>query len=274
MGIKSYKPVTPGLRHRTGYTFEELTGQVGPKRLRRALRKSGGRNNHGRVTADHRGGGHKRAYRIIDFKRDKHGIPATVAAIEYDPNRSARLALLKYADGEWRYIMAPLGLQVNDKLVSGPGSEIKVGNSLPLAEIPLGSSVHNIEVLKGKGGQMVRSAGGAAQLLAKEAGYAQLRMPSGEVRMIRLDCMATIGQVGNLEHENISIGKAGRNRWLGLKPHSRGVAKNPHDHPMGGGEGKSSGGRHPCSPLGLLAKGKKTRKRRKPSNKYIVKRRK
>jgi large subunit ribosomal protein L2 len=274
MGIKSYKPVTPGLRHRTGYTFEELTGQKGPKRLRRALRKSGGRNNHGRVTADHRGGGHKRAYRIIDFKRDKHGIPATVATIEYDPNRSARLALLKYADGEWRYIMAPLGLQVNDKLVSGPGSEIKVGNALPLAEIPLGSSVHNIEVLKGKGGQMVRSAGGAAQLLAKEAGYAQLRMPSGEVRMIRLDCMATIGQVGNLEHENISIGKAGRNRWLGLKPHSRGVAKNPHDHPMGGGEGKSSGGRHPCSPLGLLAKGKKTRKRRKPSNKYIVKRRK
>lgn len=274
MGIKSYKPVTPGLRHRTGYTFEELTKPLAPKRLKKAMRKSGGRNNHGRVTADHRGGGHKRAYRLIDFRRDKYGIAATVAAIEYDPNRSARLALLKYADGEWRYIMAPLGLKLGDKVMSGPGSEIKNGNALPLSEIPMGTSVHNIEVTKGRGGQMVRTAGGSAQLLAKEAGYAQLRMPSGEVRMISLECLATIGQVGNLEHENISIGKAGRNRWLGVKPHSRGVVKNPHDHPMGGGEGKSSGGRHPCGPTGLLSKGKKTRNRKKLSSKFIVKRRK
>jgi large subunit ribosomal protein L2 len=273
MGIKSYKPITPGLRHRTGYTFDEITSSWPKKSLLAPLPRSGGRNNHGHVTADHRGGGHKRAYRLIDFRRDKIGIPATVASIEYDPNRSARIALLKYRDGEWRYIIAPLGLKVGDQIASGPGAEIKVGNTLPLSEIPLGTMIHNIELKKGKGGQLVRTAGGGAQLMAKEGKYVQVRLPSGEVRMIHQDCMATIGQVGNLEHENISIGKAGRNRWLGRRPHSRGVAKNPHDHPMGGGEGKSSGGRHPCSPKGLLAKGKKTRRRRKISSKFILKRR-
>ncbi len=274
MGIKTYKPVTPGLRHRTGYTFEEITSRRPRRSLLAPLTKSGGRNNHGRVTADHRGGGHKRAYRLIDFRRDKFGIPATVASIEYDPNRSSRIALLKYRDGEWRYIIAPLGLKPGDSLMSGPGAEIKVGNALPISEIPLGTTVHNIELKKGKGGQLVRTAGGGAQLLAKEGKYAQLRMPSGEVRMVSQECLATIGQVGNLEHENISIGKAGRSRWLGRRPHSRGVAKNPHDHPMGGGEGKSSGGRHPCSPKGLLAKGKKTRRRRKITSKFILRRRK
>lgn len=273
MGIKSYKPITPGLRHRTGYTFEEITAGRPRKSLLAPLTKSGGRNNHGHVTADHRGGGHKRAYRLIDFRRDKFGIPATVASIEYDPNRSARIALLKYRDGEWRYIVAPLGLKVGDQLASGPGAEIKVGNALPLAEIPLGTMIHNIELRKGKGGQLVRTAGGGAQLMAKEGKYVQIRLPSGEVRMVNQECLATIGQVGNLEHENISIGKAGRSRWLGRRPHSRGVVKNPHDHPMGGGEGKSSGGRHPCSPKGLLAKGKKTRRRRKISSKFILKRR-
>jgi len=274
MAIKTYKPTTPGMRHRTGYSFDEITAAKPKKALLSSLNKSGGRNNHGRVTADHKGGGHKRAYRVIDFKRDKVAIPATVSAIEYDPNRSCRIALLKYADGEWRYIIAPLGLTVGDKIVSGSGIDIKVGNSMPLAEIPLGSAVHNIELKKGKGGQMVRTAGGSAQLMAKEGEHAHLRLPSGEVRLVRLECMATLGQVGNLEHENISIGKAGRNRWKGVKPHSRGVAKNPHDHPMGGGEGKSSGGRHPCSPKGLLAKGKKTRKKKNTSSKFILKRRK
>lgn len=274
MAIKTYKPTTPGMRHRTGFSFDEITSSKPRKSLLSSLNKSGGRNNHGRVTADHKGGGHKRAYRVIDFKRDKLSIPATVSAIEYDPNRSCRIALLKYADGEWRYIIAPLGLTIGDKIVSGSGVDIKVGNCLPLAEVPLGSAVHNIELKKGKGGQMVRTAGGAAQLMAKEGEYAHLRLPSGEVRLVRLECMATLGQVGNLEHENISIGKAGRNRWKGVKPHSRGVAKNPHDHPMGGGEGKSSGGRHPCSPNGLLAKGKKTRKKKNTSSKFILKRRK
>lgn len=274
MGIKTYKPVTPGLRHRTGYTYEEITSDRPRKSLLAPLNKSGGRNNHGRVTADHRGGGHKRAYRLIDFRRDKFGIPATVASIEYDPNRSSRIALLKYRDGEWRYIVAPLGLKSGDQLSSGPGSEIKVGNALPISEIPLGTTIHNIELRRGKGGQLVRTAGGGAQLLAKEGEHAQIRMPSGEVRMVRLDCLATIGQVGNLEHENISIGKAGRSRWMGRRPHSRGVAKNPHDHPMGGGEGKSSGGRHPCSSRGLLAKGRKTRRKRNITGKFILKRRK
>lgn len=274
MAIKTYKPTTPGMRHRTGYSFEEITSSRPRKSLLSSLNKSGGRNNHGRVTADHRGTGHKRAYRLIDFKRNKPGVPAAVAAIEYDPNRSCRIALLKYADGEWRYIIAPLGLTVGDRIMSGSGIEIKVGNAMPLSEIPLGSAVHNIELKKGKGGQLVRTAGGSAQLMAKEGEYAHLRLPSGEVRLVRLECYATLGQVGNLEHENISIGKAGRNRWLGIKPHSRGVAKNPHDHPMGGGEGKSSGGRHPCSPKGLLAKGKKTRKKKNPTSKFILKRRK
>jgi len=274
MAIKSYKPTTPGMRHRTGYSFDEITSSKPKKSLLSSLKKSGGRNSHGRVTADHRGGGHKRAYRLIDFKRNKFAIPATVAAIEYDPNRSCRIALLKYADGEWRYIIAPVGLAVGDKILSGSGIDIKVGNCMPLSEIPLGSAIHNIELKKGKGGQMVRTAGGSAQLMAKEGEYAHLRLPSGEVRLVRLECMATLGQVGNLENENISIGKAGRNRWLGVKPHSRGVAKNPHDHPMGGGEGKSSGGRHPCSSKGLLSKGKKTRKKKKTTSKFILKRRK
>lgn len=274
MAIKSYKPTTPGMRHRTGYSFDEITSSKPKKSLLSSLNKSGGRNSHGRVTADHRGGGHKRAYRLIDFKRNKFSIPATVAAIEYDPNRSCRIALLKYADGEWRYIIAPLGLTVGDKILSGSGIDIKVGNCMPLSEIPLGSAIHNIELKKGKGGQMVRTAGGSAQLMAKEGENAHLRLPSGEVRLVRLECMATLGQVGNLENENISIGKAGRNRWLGVKPHSRGVAKNPHDHPMGGGEGKSSGGRHPCSSKGLLSKGKKTRKKKKTTSKFILKRRK
>ena len=275
MGIKSYKPVTPGLRHRTGYTFEELTkGQKPRKALLQSLRSSGGRSNVGQVSARHIGGGHRQHYRIIDFKRDKHGIPATVAAIEYDPNRSCRIALLKYQDGEWRYILAPLGVKVGEVLASGPGSEIKNGNALPLSEIPLGSMVHNVEMKRGKGGQLARSAGTQVQLMAKEAAYAHLRLPSGEVRMVKLECLATVGQVGNTEHESVSIGKAGRNRWKGKRPYSRGVAKNPHDHPMGGGEGKSSGGRHPCSPTGVLAKGKKTRNRRKLSSKFILKRRK
>lgn len=275
MGIKSYKPVTPGLRHRTGYTFEELTkGAMPRKSLLRAKRSSGGRSNVGQVSARHIGGGHRQAYRVIDFKRDKHGIPATVASIEYDPNRSCRIALLKYRDGEWRYILAPLGVKVGDVLSSGTGSEIKSGNCLPLAEIPLGTMVHNVEMIRGKGGQMARSAGAQVQLMAKEADFAHLRLPSGEVRMVRLACQATVGQVGNTEHEGISIGKAGRNRWKGKRPYSRGVVKNPHDHPMGGGEGKSSGGRHPCSPTGVLAKGKKTRNRRKLSSKFILKRRK
>ena len=274
MGIKSYKPVTPGLRHRTGFTFEELTkGQRPRKALLQSLRSSGGRSNVGQVSARHIGGGHRHHYRIIDFKRDKHGIPATVTAIEYDPNRSCRIALLKYQDGEWRYILAPLGVKVGDLLASGPGAEIKNGNALPLAEIPLGSMVHNVELAKGKGGQLARSAGCQVQLMAKEGEYAHLRLPSGEVRMVKLACQATVGQVGNTEHESVSIGKAGRNRWTGKRPYSRGVAKNPHDHPMGGGEGKSSGGRHPCSPTGVLAKGKKTRNRRKLSSKFILKRR-
>ncbi len=275
MGIKSYKPVTPGLRHRTGYTFEELTGGGKPRKsLRRSLRSSGGRNNYGHVSARHIGGGHRRTYRIIDFRRDKPSIPATVTAIEYDPNRSCRIALLKYRDGEWRYILAPLGVKVGDVLMSGVGAEIKPGNCLPLAEIPLGTMVHNVELIRGKGGQLARSAGAAVQLMAKADDYAHLRLPSGEVRMVRLACQATVGQVGNLEHENVSLGKAGRRRWMNYRPYSRGVAKNPHDHPMGGGEGKSSGGRHPCSPTGVLAKGKKTRNRRKLSSKFILKRRK
>ncbi|MEW6686367.1 MAG: 50S ribosomal protein L2 [Candidatus Edwardsbacteria bacterium] len=272
MGIKNYRPITPGLRHRTGYTFEEITRSEPYRPLLRPKPKSGGRNLHGHVTAKHRGGGHKRAYRLIDFRRDKFGIPAKIESIEYDPNRSSRIALLSYLDGEKRYILAPLGLQVGDKVVSGPGSEIKVGNALPLAEIPVGTAIHNIELQKGKGAQLVRSAGVSAQLMAQEGDYAQVRLPSGEVRMIRLDCLATIGQVGNLEHANISLGKAGRSRWLGWRPRIRGVATNPHDHPMGGGEGKSSGGRHPCSETGFLAKGKKTRQK-KVSDKYIIKRR-
>ncbi|MCS7052249.1 MAG: 50S ribosomal protein L2 [Ignavibacterium sp.] len=274
MGIKKLKPVTPGTRFRTNFTFDEITKKEPEKSLVVALKKSGGRNNLGRMTARHRGGGHKRKYRIIDFKRDKFGIPAKVASIEYDPNRSSRIALLHYLDGEKRYIIAPEGLKVGDIVTSGPGSEIKVGNALPLKEIPLGSFVHNVELKPGKGGQLGRSAGTSLQLMAKEGDYATLKLPSGEVRMVRLECMATYGTVGNAIHENISIGKAGRSRWLGRRPHTRGVAMNPVDHPMGGGEGKTSGGGHPVSPWGQKSKGLKTRKRRKLSNKYIIKRRK
>ncbi|MCX8105534.1 MAG: 50S ribosomal protein L2 [Ignavibacterium album] len=274
MGIKKLKPVTPGTRFRTNFTFEEITKETPEKSLVVSLTKSGGRNNLGRVTARHRGGGHKRKYRLIDFKRDKHGILAKVFSIEYDPNRTCRIALLHYADGEKRYIIAPDGLKVGDTVMSGPGSEIKVGNALPLKEMPLGSFVHNVELKPGKGGQLGRSAGTSLQLMAREGDYAQLKMPSGEVRMVRSECYATYGVVGNAEHENISIGKAGRSRWLGIRPHTRGVAMNPVDHPMGGGEGKTSGGGHPVSPWGQKAKGLKTRKRKKQSNKFIIKRRK
>jgi large subunit ribosomal protein L2 len=274
MGIKKLKPVTPGTRFKSNYTFEEITKSTPEKSLTVAIRKSGGRNNLGRMTARHIGGGHKRRYRLIDFKRNKHGIAAKVFSIEYDPNRSARIALLHYADGEKRYIIAPNGLKVGDKISSGPGSEIAVGNALPLREMPLGSFVHNVEMKPGKGGQLGRSAGSSLQLMAKEGNFAQLKMPSGEVRLINVNCMATYGMVGNSEHENISLGKAGRTRWLGRRSYVRGVAMNPVDHPMGGGEGKTSGGGHPVSPWGQKSKGLKTRKRKNQSNKYIIKRRK
>jgi len=274
MGIKKLKPVTPGTRFKSNFTFDEITKSEPEKSLTVALRKSGGRNNLGRITARHIGGGHKRRYRIIDFKRDKHNVPAKVFSIEYDPNRSARIALLHYSDGEKRYIIAPNGLKVGDKISSGSGSEISVGNALPLKEMPLGSFVHNVEIKPGKGGQLGRSAGSSLQLMAKEGNFAQLKMPSGEVRLININCMATYGMVGNSEHENISLGKAGRTRWLGRRSYVRGVAMNPVDHPMGGGEGKTSGGGHPVSPWGQKAKGLKTRKRKNPSNKYIIKRRK
>ena len=274
MGIRKLKPVTPGTRFKSNYTFEEITKSVPEKSLTVSLKKSGGRNNLGRITARHIGGGHKRRYRIIDFKRDKHGIAAKVFSIEYDPNRSARIALLHYTDGEKRYIIAPNGLKVGDKISSGSGSEISVGNALPLKEMPLGSFVHNVEIKPGKGGQIGRSAGSSLQLMAKEGNFAQLKMPSGEIRMINVNCLATYGMVGNSEHENISLGKAGRTRWLGRRSYVRGVAMNPVDHPMGGGEGKTSGGGHPVSPWGQKSKGLKTRKRKNQSNKYIIKRRK
>ena len=273
MAINKLKPMTPGTRFMSVSSFEEITKTTPEKSLTVSLKKSGGRNNHGRVTAKHIGGGHKRRYRIIDFKRNKFGIPAKVFSIEYDPNRSSRIALLHYADGEKSYIIAPNGLKVGDKVQSGPGSDINVGNALPLKEMPLGSFVHNVELKPGKGGQLGRSAGNALQVLAKEGDYAQLKMPSGEVRLVRLNCMATYGVVGNAEKENISLGKAGRTRWLGKRPNVRGVAMNPVDHPMGGGEGKTSGGGHPVSPWGQKAKGLKTRRHKKVSNKLIIKRR-
>lgn len=274
MPIKTFRPLTPSLRYRTVSTFEEITKTQPEKSLLEPAPKSGGRNNQGRVTSRHRGGGHKRHYRRIDFKRDKDNIPGKIAAIEYDPNRSARIALVHYADGEKRYILAPIGLNVGDVVVSGPTAEIRVGNCLPLSQIPLGLTVHNVELRQGRGGQLARSAGSAVQLVAREGSYAQLKLPSGEVRMVRVENRATIGQVGNTDHENISWGKAGRSRWLGWRPRVRGVAMNPVDHPMGGGEGKSSGGRHPCSPWGQKAKGLKTRRRKKASSKYIIKSRK
>jgi large subunit ribosomal protein L2 len=273
MAIKKVKPTSPGRRFQTYSSFEEITRTTPEKRLLKPIRKSGGRNANGRITIRHRGGGHRRHYRIIDFKRDKTGIPAKVAAIEYDPNRSARIALLHYADGEKRYILAPLGLKLEDMVEAGSNADIKPGNNLPLSHIPLGTQIHNIELRLGKGGQIVRSAGAYAQLMAKEAPYALVKLPSGEVRMVLLKCSATIGQIGNVGHENTSLGKAGRKRWLGRRPKVRGVAMNPVDHPMGGGEGRSSGGRHPCSPWGLPTKGFKTRSKRK-SDRLIVKKRK
>ena len=273
MPVKTYKPTSPGMRQRTTNDFAEITKARPEKSLTRGKMKTGGRDSRGHLTAWWRGGGHKKLYRTIDFLRDKHGIPAKVASIEYDPNRTARIALVNYADGEKRYIIAPAGIQVGQMVVSGPESDIVTGNALPLKGIPLGTVVHNIELHPGKGGQMARSAGSGAQLMAKEGGYALLRMPSGELRRVLVDCYATIGQVGNLEHENISIGKAGRNRWMGWKPHNRGVAMNPVDHPMGGGEGKTSGGRHPTSPWGWKTKGMKTRNNKR-TDAYIVKRRK
>ncbi len=269
MPVKKYKPTSPGRRFMSVIVDEELTKKEPEKSLLEPLKRSSGRNCYGRITCRHRGGGHKRKYRIIDFKRDKVGIPAKVAAIEYDPNRTARIALLHYADGEKRYILAPLGLKTGDQVISDEVTDVKPGNSMPLKNIPLGTLVHNIEMRPGKGGQVVRSAGGAGQVMAKEGRYVQIRLPSGEVRMFLEDCRATIGQVGNLDHENVSIGKAGRSRWLGRRPRVRGVAMNPVDHPMGGGEGKSSGGRHPCSPWGWPTKGYRTRKK-KPSDRFIV----
>ncbi len=274
MGVKTYNPTSPGRRSAQGLTFDEITKSKPEKRLLLPYTPSGGRNNVGKMTIRHRGGGHKRAYRIIDFKRDKFGIPARVAAIEYDPNRSARLALLFYVDGEKRYILAPNGLQVGDRLMSGPQAEPNLGNALPLANIPLGSTIHNIELKPGKGGQMVRSAGGGAQLMAKEGVWALIRLGSGEVRKVHLPCLATMGQVGNIDHSNYTIGKAGRTRWLGKRPIVRGVAKNPVDHPHGGGEGKAAQGNpHPVTPWGQPTKGYKTR-RRKDTDKFIVKKRK
>jgi large subunit ribosomal protein L2 len=262
------------LRFKTVSDFSEVTTSKPKKSLLRPLKKTGGRNNKGHITARHRGGGSKRRYRIVDFKRNKDGVPARVASIEYDPVRSARVALLSYLDGDKRYILAPEGLKVDDKVAAGEDAEIRVGNTLPLAKVPLGTNIHNVELFPDKGGQVARGAGSYCQLLAKEGRYAQLRLPSGEVRSFLLKCRCTIGQVGNLDHENIVIGKAGRNVWLGRRPHVRGVAMNPVDHPMGGGEGKSSGGRHPCTPKGKPTKGYKTRKKTKSSDKLIVRRRK
>ena len=273
MAVKRYKPTTPGQRDMTGYTFEEITKSTPERSLIIPLRKKGGRNAHGRVTVRHRGGGHRRFIRIVDFKRDKFGVPARVAAIEYDPNRTARLALLFYADGAKRYIIAPVGVKVGDTLMSGPEAEIRLGNSLPISSIPLGTMIHNIEMKEGKGGQMVRSAGASAQLLAKEGDYAQVRLPSGEVRLVRQGCYATIGQVGNVDHSNIKLGKAGRKRHLGIRPTVRGSAMNPNDHPHGGGEGRQPIGMPgPKSPWGKPTLGYKTR-RNKDTDKYIVRRR-
>ncbi|MBU0727279.1 50S ribosomal protein L2 [Patescibacteria group bacterium] len=274
MGIRSLKPVTPGSRFATRPDFADITTGSPEKSLTTALRMTGGRNNKGRITMRHRGGGHRRRYRIIDFKRDKFDIPSKVATIEYDPNRSAYIALLHYADGEKRYILAPVGLNVGDELIAGENVELKVGNSLSLQNIPAGMMVHNVEMTPGKGGQIVRSAGAVARIMASDGGFVTLKLPSGEIRMIPEKCMATLGQVGNRSHSQVVSGKAGRTRWLGRRPKVRGVAMNPVDHPMGGGEGKSSGGRHPCSPTGIKSKGFKTRKKKKKSSELIVKRRK
>jgi large subunit ribosomal protein L2 len=272
MGIKTYKPTSPARRFYTSSDFREITKDEPERSLTKGTTCSGGRNNHGRITTRFRGGGHKRRYRSIDFKRSKIGVPARVAAVEYDPNRSARIALLHYADGEKSYILCPDGLKVGDEVVSSRHADIKPGNAMTLRHIPMGTAIHNIEMKKGKGGQIVRSAGTYAQLMAKDGDYAQVRLPSGEVRKIHMDCKATIGHVSNSDHAHIVYGKAGRTRWLGRRPHNRGVAMNPVDHPMGGGEGRSSGGRHPCSPWGQLSKGLKTRKNKRTDG-MIVKHR-
>jgi large subunit ribosomal protein L2 len=274
MGVKRFRPLTPTLRYKTLPDFSELTASRPLKSLTEPKKATGGRNNQGRISAWQRGGGHRRRYRIVDFRRRKLGIPAKVSTIEYDPNRSARIALLTYADGEKRYILAPLGLQVGDTVMAGPEADVRPGNSLPLRSLPLGTGIHNLELIPGRGGQVARGAGAECQLMAKEGNYAQVRLPSGEVRTFHLDCYCTVGQVGNLDHENVVIGKAGKSRWLGRRPIVRGVAMNPVDHPMGGGEGKSSGGRHPTTPWGKPTKGYKTRKKKKLSNRWIVRRRK
>jgi large subunit ribosomal protein L2 len=273
MALKKFNPTSAGRRFQTSLTFEEISAVRPEKSLTVGMRSTGGRNNQGRITSRYMGGGNKRLYRLIDFRRDKMGVPAKVASIEYDPNRTARIALLHYADGEKRYILAPNGLTVGAQVVAGPTADILPGNALPLRGIPLGTTIHNIELKRGRGGQLVRSAGAAAQLMAKEGSYAQVRLPSGEVREVHIECYATIGQVGNLEHENVSVGKAGRNRWIGRRPHVRGVAMNPVDHPMGGGEGKTSGGRHPTSPWGWKTKGAKTRNNKRTDS-FIIRRRK
>ena len=273
MAIRRYKPTSPGRRFQTVSTFEEITSTNPERSLLRSVRKSGGRNNNGRITSRRRGGGHKRRYRVVDFKRTKDGVPARVASIEYDPNRSARVALLHYLDGEKRYILAPANIQVGETVMSGPQSDIRPGNAMALSDMPLGMTIHNIELSPGKGGQLARSAGSSAQLMAREGKYAQLRLASGEMRLVLVTCRATIGQVGNADHENVSVGKAGRSRWLGRRPRVRGVAMNPVDHPHGGGEGKTSGGRHPVTPWGVPTKGYKTR-RNKRTDKFIVRRRK
>jgi large subunit ribosomal protein L2 len=270
MGIKKYKPTSDGVRFRSNSDFAEVTADRPEKSLVVPLKKTGGRNNHGRITVRHKGGGEKRKYRLIDFKRNKDEIAARVKTIEYDPNRSARIALVAYEDGEKRYILAPIGMNVGDVIHSGQTADIKPGNAKMLKDIPVGTVVHNVELRPGKGGQLARSAGTYAQLLSKEGAYCHLRLPSGEIRLVKAECKASIGQVSNQEHENVSLGKAGRSRWLGIRPTVRGVAMNPVDHPHGGGEGRTSGGRHPVTPWGKPTKGYKTRAKKKPSNKYIV----
>lgn len=274
MGIRHYKPTTSGRRQGSVSDFSEITTDTPEKRLLLPMNKKGGRNSDGKITVRHRGGGSKRKYRIIDFKRDKHGVPAKVATIEYDPNRSANIALLHYLDGEKRYILAPVGLVVGNQIVSGEKVELETGNSMPLKNIHLGTEIHNIELRPGEGGKIVKSAGSVARVLAKEDMYVQIVLPSGEVRKIFHECRATVGRVGNTDHMSIKLGKAGRKRWMGRRPHVRGTAMNPVAHPLGGGEGRSHGGRHPCSPTGVLAKGGKTRKRKAASNKFIIRRRK
>lgn len=273
MGVRVFKPTSPGRRAYSSSDFAELTTDRPLARLVEAKSSTGGRNHYGRVTTRFRGGGHKRRYRVIDFKRNKLGVPAKVAEIEYDPNRTARIALLHYADGEKRYILAPDGLKPGETVLASRGADIRPGNSLPLTDIPAGTMIHNVELRRGKGGQLVRSAGVAAQLMAKDSSYAQVKLPSGEVRKIHVECRATVGQVSNLEHQNLSLGKAGRRRWLGKRPHNRGVTMNPVDHPMGGGEGRTSGGRNPCSPWGQLAKGLKTRNNKRTDSMIVKDRR-